>query len=374
MRSRRRCSRGSRQRSTGSTAMRARGRSCFAEAASGRSSPARTSRSSPPCGWQRRPMRGSARGLQKLGHRMDAADTPFVAAIQGFCLGGGLELAMCCDVRVCSDDAQLGQPEVKLGLIPGGGGTQRLPRLVGPGRALLLNLGGEFIDAATAYGWGLVERVVPRDELLDAATSIAANVRGALAACRRRHPRAGPHDARSLTRRRAATGGGGVSPVPGKRGWPGGSRRIPREARAGLQGHVTARSRERRGPRSPAPARTDRERSERIPEPVGSRTCSCSASSAGSLPGCCCPVRRRSSPPACLPGMGRLQIELVIAVAAVAAVVGDNLGLRRRALRRPPPARELAHPVSLTTGPSGSSGVTRSSPGTAARRFCSDGS
>jgi enoyl-CoA hydratase/carnithine racemase len=120
------------------------------------------------------PDAGSARGLQKLGHRMDAADTPFVAAIQGFCLGGGLELAMCCDVRVCSDDAQLGQPEVKLGLIPGGGGTQRLPRLVGPGRALLLNLGGEFIDAATAYGWGLVERVVPRDELLDAATSIAA--------------------------------------------------------------------------------------------------------------------------------------------------------------------------------------------------------
>ena len=73
------------------------------------------------------PDAGSARGLQKLGHRMDAADTPFVAAIQGFCLGGGLELAMCCDVRVCSDDAQLGQPEVKLGLIPGGGGTSACP-------------------------------------------------------------------------------------------------------------------------------------------------------------------------------------------------------------------------------------------------------
>ena len=62
---------------------------------------------------------------------MDAAPTPFVAAIRGFCLGGGLELAMCCDVRVCADDATLGQPEIKLGLIPGGGGTQRLPRLVG---------------------------------------------------------------------------------------------------------------------------------------------------------------------------------------------------------------------------------------------------
>ena len=116
---------------------------------------------------------GAARGLQKVGHRMDAARTPFVAAIQGYCLGGGLELAMCCDVRVCSEDAQLGQPEIKLGLIPGGGGTQRLPRLVGMGRALLLNLSGEFIDAATAYEWGLVEKVVPREELITAAVAVA---------------------------------------------------------------------------------------------------------------------------------------------------------------------------------------------------------
>jgi len=119
---------------------------------------------------------GSARGLQKLGHRMDAADTPFVAAIQGFCLGGGLELAMCCDVRVCAEDAQLGQPEIKLGLIPGGGGTQRLPRLVGLGRAMLLNLTGDFVDAATAYDWGLVEKVVPREELLDGAVAIASTI------------------------------------------------------------------------------------------------------------------------------------------------------------------------------------------------------
>ncbi|RDI73715.1 Enoyl-CoA hydratase/carnithine racemase [Gaiella occulta] len=117
---------------------------------------------------------GPARGLLKLGHRMDAAHTPFVAAIQGYCLGGGLELAMCCDVRVCADDAKLGQPEIKLGLIPGGGGTQRLPRLVGCGRAMLLNLGGEFIDAATAYEWGLVEKVVPAAEVVAAATGLAA--------------------------------------------------------------------------------------------------------------------------------------------------------------------------------------------------------
>jgi len=116
---------------------------------------------------------GSARRIQKVGQRMDAARKPFVAAIQGYCLGGGLELAMCCDVRVCADDAQLGQPEIKLGLIPGGGGTQRLPRLVGLGRALLMNLGGEFIDAATAYDWGLVEKVVPRAELDDTALGVA---------------------------------------------------------------------------------------------------------------------------------------------------------------------------------------------------------
>ena len=119
---------------------------------------------------------GSARGIQKLGHRMDAAHTPFVAAIHGFCLGGGLEIAMCCDIRVASDDAQLGQPEIKLGLIPGGGGTQRLPRLVGLGRALLLNLTGDFVDAATAYEWRLVEKVVPREELLETALGIARTI------------------------------------------------------------------------------------------------------------------------------------------------------------------------------------------------------
>ena len=102
---------------------------------------------------------GAARGIQKLGHRMDAARTPFVAAIHGFCLGGGLELAMCCDILVASEDAQLGQPESNW-LIPGGGGTQRLPRLVGIGRAQYLNMTGDFIDARTAYDWGLVEKVV----------------------------------------------------------------------------------------------------------------------------------------------------------------------------------------------------------------------
>ena len=119
---------------------------------------------------------GPARGIQKLGHRMDAASTPFVAAIRGFCLGGGLELAMCCDVRICADDATLGQPEIKLGLIPGGGGTQRLPRLVGQGRAMFLNMTGDFVDAETAYAWGLVERVVPASELEDVALAVAGRI------------------------------------------------------------------------------------------------------------------------------------------------------------------------------------------------------
>jgi len=119
---------------------------------------------------------GSARGIQKLGHRMDAARTPFVAAIRGYCLGGGLELAMCCDVRVCADNATLGQPEIALGLIPGGGGTQRLPRLVGHGRAMFLNLTGDFVDAETAYAWGLVEQVVPEAELQDAVLAVAERI------------------------------------------------------------------------------------------------------------------------------------------------------------------------------------------------------
>src|SRR4029078_10157106 len=119
---------------------------------------------------------GSARGIQQLGHRMDGCDTPFVAAIHGYCLGAGLGVAMCCDVRVCADDATLGQPEILLGLIPGGGGTQRLPRLVGHGRAMFLNLDCDFVDAETAYAWGLVEKVVPGAELEDAAVAIAGRI------------------------------------------------------------------------------------------------------------------------------------------------------------------------------------------------------
>ena len=87
--------------------------------------------------------------------------------MNGFALGGGLELAMACTVRFASENAKLGQPEVKLGIIPGYGGTQRLPRLVGRGRALEMLLAGDPIPAAEAYRIGLVNAVVPQAELLD---------------------------------------------------------------------------------------------------------------------------------------------------------------------------------------------------------------
>ncbi|MBD0329102.1 MAG: enoyl-CoA hydratase/isomerase family protein [Thermoleophilia bacterium] len=119
---------------------------------------------------------GSARGIQKVAAEIERLRTPVLAAIHGFCLGGGLELAIACDVRVAAEDAQLGQPEIKLGLLPGGGGTQRLPRLVGPGRALLLNMTGDPISGAQAYEWGLVERAVPRAELVGAALELARTI------------------------------------------------------------------------------------------------------------------------------------------------------------------------------------------------------
>jgi len=92
-----------------------------------------------------------------------------MAAVNGFALGGGCELAMSCHVRIAADVAKFGQPEVKLGIIPGYGGTQRLPRLVGRGRALQLILTGETIDANEAYRIGLVNAVVPAADLMTAA-------------------------------------------------------------------------------------------------------------------------------------------------------------------------------------------------------------
>lgn len=107
----------------------------------------------------------AARG-QAAFRKLETCRKPSVAAINGFALGGGLELAMACTVRFASDTAKLGQPEVKLGLVPGYGGTQRLPRLVGRGRALELLLAGDPIPAGEAHRIGLVNAVVPQAELL----------------------------------------------------------------------------------------------------------------------------------------------------------------------------------------------------------------
>jgi enoyl-CoA hydratase len=104
--------------------------------------------------------------VQVLFRRMEQSPKPIVAAINGFALGGGLELAMACTVRFASENATLGQPEVKLGIMPGYGGTQRLPRLVGRGRALELLLTGEAIAAQEAHRIGLVNAVAPQSELL----------------------------------------------------------------------------------------------------------------------------------------------------------------------------------------------------------------
>ena len=97
---------------------------------------------------------------------------PTVAAITGYALGGGLELALACDFRVCAQDAKLGQPEILLGIIPGGGGTQRLPRLIGPSRAKDLVFSGRFVDATEALAIGLVDQVVPAAEVYDAARAM----------------------------------------------------------------------------------------------------------------------------------------------------------------------------------------------------------
>jgi enoyl-CoA hydratase len=103
---------------------------------------------------------------------------PVIAAVNGFALGGGLELALACHIRIASENAKFGLPEVKLGIIPGYGGTIRLPRVVGRGRALELMLTGEMIDAQEAFRIGLVNRVHPQSELLAAAEALAIKIAG----------------------------------------------------------------------------------------------------------------------------------------------------------------------------------------------------
>jgi enoyl-CoA hydratase len=114
-----------------------------------------------------------ARSGQALTLQMERMRKPVIAAVNGFALGGGCELAMACDVRIASDTAKFGQPEVNLGLMPGFGGSQRSARLMGRGMAMYLCLSGEMIDAREAHRAGLVEKVVPAAELMTEAKRIA---------------------------------------------------------------------------------------------------------------------------------------------------------------------------------------------------------
>jgi len=118
----------------------------------------------------------SAQGQELLFDFVENLSTPVIAAINGFALGGGLELAMACHFRIASDNAKMGLPEVSLGVIPGYGGTQRLPQLVGKGRAMEMILTAGMIDANTALSYGLVNHVTSQEELIPLAEKIAAKI------------------------------------------------------------------------------------------------------------------------------------------------------------------------------------------------------
>ncbi len=128
-----------------------------------------------------------ARGGQEVFRRFETSAKPIIAAVNGFALGGGCELALACHIRIASDKAKFGQPEVKLGTCPGYGGTQRLARLIGKGRAIQLITTAEVIDAQEAYRLGMVNKVVTAEELMGAATemmnTILANGPLAVALC-----------------------------------------------------------------------------------------------------------------------------------------------------------------------------------------------
>ncbi len=118
----------------------------------------------------------AAQGQELIFNFIENLKTPVIAAVNGFALGGGLELAMSCHFRIASDNAKMGLPEVSLGVIPGYGGTQRLPQLVGKGRAMEMIMTAGMIDAETAKSYGLVNQVVPQTELLEFVKSIATKI------------------------------------------------------------------------------------------------------------------------------------------------------------------------------------------------------
>ena len=138
--------------------------------------------------WGPEEVRPSVDALGDACDLLEAIDTISIAAVNGYALGGGMELALACDLRYLAEDATFGQPEIKLGVIPGAGGTQRLVRLVGPGRTRELVYTGRFVPAEEALALGLAERVLPTDTVLETAIAdartLAAGPRHALAAAK----------------------------------------------------------------------------------------------------------------------------------------------------------------------------------------------
>ncbi len=118
----------------------------------------------------------AAHSIMRLGEMVEKLEKPVIAAVNGFCLGGGNEIAMGCDIIIASEKAKFGQTEINIGIIPGGGGTQRLPRLIGASRAKELIYTGDIIRAEEADRLGLVNRVVPMDELMPAAKELAKKI------------------------------------------------------------------------------------------------------------------------------------------------------------------------------------------------------
>ena len=160
---------------------------------------------------------------------------PVIAAVAGFALGGGCEVAMMCDIVIAADTARFGQPEIKLGTMPGAGGTQRLPRFIGKAKAMDMCLTGRMMDAAEAERAGLVSRIVPADKLMDEAMAVAEKIAAHVAADRDDgqgvgQPRLRDHAGRGRPLRAAAV------PLDLRhRGPEGGHGRLRRQAQAGFQ-------------------------------------------------------------------------------------------------------------------------------------------
>jgi enoyl-CoA hydratase len=118
----------------------------------------------------------AAHNINRLGEIVEKLEKPVIAAVNGFCLGGGCEIAMACDIIIASEKAKFGQPEINIGIIPGGGATQRLPRLIGMCRAKELIYTGDIISAEEAYRLGLVNRVVPVEQIMPVAKELAKKI------------------------------------------------------------------------------------------------------------------------------------------------------------------------------------------------------